>query len=168
LPDPTELLTAARHLLTNGPASTPSDGQLRRAISTAYYALFHKILRDAADRFIGGGDRASASYTILYRAFDHRVMKTVCEEINKVKMSFKYRQCLRRDALSQDMRGFASGFADLQALRHAADYDPSASFEASDVMAMIETTAGLMASFDRCAAIEQSDVLALLMVGARN
>ena len=57
--------------------------RLRRAVSAAYYALFHHVLRTGADRFIGTSRRHTAGYAMLYRSFAHARMKDVCQEIDK-------------------------------------------------------------------------------------
>ena len=41
-----DLLKQARHLSTKEP-SRPSQASLRRAISAAYYALFHRLVDEA-------------------------------------------------------------------------------------------------------------------------
>jgi uncharacterized protein (UPF0332 family) len=58
MPDPAELLAVARQLANSLPQ--PNDAQLRRAVSTAYYAVFHKILLAAAERFMGPGTESTA------------------------------------------------------------------------------------------------------------
>jgi hypothetical protein len=168
MPSSTDLLTVAR-LLSNASAQPPpSDAQLRRAVSTAYYALFHHILRAAALRFMGPGQEATAGYAILYRGFDHRRMKEICEGLQPSTMKGKYAYHLRRTAVSQNMRDFAGTFPELQDARHHADYDPVAVFLPSDVASLVDETEVAMDAFDRTAPDEQADVLALMLVGARN
>jgi len=50
---PHDLLAQARLLATKEPRR-PKDASLRRAVSTAYYALFH-LLTDEASRFLISG-----------------------------------------------------------------------------------------------------------------
>jgi len=47
-----DLLRQANHLATYEGAN-PSQASLRRAVSTAYYALFHLLIEDAAQRWQG-------------------------------------------------------------------------------------------------------------------
>lgn len=163
--DPSELLAAARLLVDGGP---PTDAQLRRAVSTAYYAVFHYILRAAADRFMGRAEAASAGYALLYRSFDHRHMKTVCGALRASTLRERFRRHLRRDSVSVEVQDFAGAFEELQDARHTADYDPVASLVISDVMALIQAAVVAMNTFDRVSPDEKSDVLALLMVRARD
>src|SRR5258708_2364680 len=71
-------LDRARLVSNSSDETQPTDAHLRRAVSTAYYALFHKVLRSAAQRFMGPDQERRAGFTILYRSFDHRHMKLVC------------------------------------------------------------------------------------------
>lgn len=92
MPDASDLLAVAR-LLAQPPAS---DTALRRAVSTAYYALFHKLLRDAAQAFIGPGNETTAGYAILYRGFDHGHMRSVCEALQVPMLKARWRVALKR------------------------------------------------------------------------
>ena len=49
VPDPAHLLEQAERLAAAPAKGQPRDADLRRAISTAYYAIFHAILTAAAD-----------------------------------------------------------------------------------------------------------------------
>jgi hypothetical protein len=135
VPDPSELIATARLLLGAPGSAAPTQAQLRRAASTAYYAVFHKVLRAAAERFAGLGQEHSGAYAILYRSFDHGHMKQMCEALLKSTLPDALKWRLRRDAVSQETRDFAGSFPALQEIRHLADYDPTIVFLASDVSA---------------------------------
>jgi hypothetical protein len=90
MPNPSELLALSRHLSTAADPIDLTDARLRRAVSTAYYAVFHTILRAAALRFMGAGQENAAGYAILYRSFDHRHMKTVCEALDVSTLKDRY------------------------------------------------------------------------------
>jgi hypothetical protein len=165
--DPSELIAVARSLANPGGPTPPNDAQLRRAVSTAYYALFHKVLRAAAERFMGANQENTAGFAILYRGFDHAVMKRICEALQVSTLKDRYKYHLRRTSVSQDMRDFAGAFPALQDARHLADYDPSVELLPSDVSSLVDAAEVAMEAFDRCAPDEQADVLALMMVGAR-
>jgi hypothetical protein len=124
--DPAELLAVARVLLAVGAPSPPGQAQLRRAASTAYYALFHKILRTAGERFAGSGQEESGAYAILYRSFDHAHRKRVCEDLQVSTLKDRIKGPLRRNTVSQHTRDFAGTFPAFQDIRHLADYDPTA------------------------------------------
>jgi uncharacterized protein (UPF0332 family) len=163
-----DLIDVARRLTDTSADPSPGHARLRRAVSTAYYALFHKVLGAASDRFLGSDRKATAAYGLLYRGFDHRTMRTVCEALHAAKLSERYRTQLGRLEISQDMRDFASLLPRLQRARQLADYDPATEFSASDASDRIDVAEAAIAAFDRAAPDEQTDVLALLLVGARN
>ena len=44
---------------------SPTQASLRRAVSTAYYALFHRVVQDAALRWQGSPGRAAVWNALL-------------------------------------------------------------------------------------------------------
>lgn len=166
MPDPVELLAVAR-LLAREDGIAPTDAQLRRAVSSAYYAVFHKILRAAAERFAGPGQEGSGAYGTLYRSFDHAHMSRVCDDLQASTLRDRVKRMLRRDSVSQQTRDFAGAFPELQEARHQADYDPTVRFRPSDVGSLIDAAEVAMVAFDLIPPDEQADVLALLMVRTR-
>ena len=167
MPDPAELIDVAR-LLLGSTASPPTQAQLRRAASTAYYAVFHKVLRSAAGRFTGTGQEHSGAYLTLYRSFVHSQMKQICEDLAKSNLPQKVKWSLRRDVVSQGTRDFAASFPALQEIRELADYDPTVGpWNASNIADVIDLAETAIEAFDRIPQDEQSDILALLMVRAR-
>jgi len=65
-----DLLRQADHLATYE-GLNPSQASLRRAVSTAYYALFHLLIEEAASRWSGTPE----ARTGIERGFQHGVMK---------------------------------------------------------------------------------------------
>jgi hypothetical protein len=57
----------------------PKDASIRRAISTAYYALFHFLLDEATGILVGEGPNDEAMRHILSRCFVHGRMWAACE-----------------------------------------------------------------------------------------
>ena len=51
-----DLLAQARSLATSD-AKKPKQANLRRAISSAYYALFHFLCEEVTKTFVGAGSR---------------------------------------------------------------------------------------------------------------
>lgn len=136
-------------------------------MSTAYYALFHKVSRDAAERFVGKADEDAAAYALLYRGFNHGRMRDIGKALGAPRLKEAWTKQLGRDAVSQDAKDFAAIFGDLQEARHAADYDPRIAFSSSDVSDLIEAADRGMEAFDRIAPDERAAILALMLVGAR-
>src|SRR5437016_5148668 len=67
-----DLLQEADHLVAYEGVN-PSQASLRRAVSTAYYALFHLLIEDAALRWSGSLE----ARTGIERAFQHGAMKNI-------------------------------------------------------------------------------------------
>lgn len=65
-----DLLQPANHLATYE-GNSPTQASLRRAVSTSYYALFHLLLEDASQHWLGSPEARHG----LERAFDHGQMK---------------------------------------------------------------------------------------------
>ena len=165
--EPAELLEAARLLTTPG-ATPPSEGRLRRAVSTSYYALFHTLLRAAAEHFIGAGRSTQPGFAILYRGFNHGRIKTVCIAVDVAQLSPSLARQLGRQVVHRDLRDCASSFVTLQGARHRADYDPHATFTHHDVTDLIEEAAVAMTVFHRAPAEERADFLALMLANPRD
>lgn len=69
---PEDLLEQAQHLARREP-KRPRQASLRRAVSTAYYALFHLLISEAILNWKRVADRED-----LARMFEHANMKTAC------------------------------------------------------------------------------------------
>jgi uncharacterized protein (UPF0332 family) len=105
------LIITARKLANASPRK-PRQAELRRAISTAYYALFHAMAKDAADMLVGvGADRPDKAWSHTYRALQHGEAKSACEAARGLNFP-------------PDIKLVADAFIKLQQHRHEADYDP--------------------------------------------
>lgn len=165
--DPRELIAVARMLAQTSGSPNLVDAALRRAVSSAYYALFHIVLKAAASRFMGPAQQGAAGFSLIYRGFDHSRMKKTCAELQKPMLKATIQQALGRTTVSQPVQDFAEVFPSMQDLRHLADYDPKIQFLASDVINLIDAAEAAMDDFDQVPPDEQADILALLLVGAR-
>ncbi len=67
------LLEAADTLLKERPRSSAFK---RRAVSTAYYAVFHALAKLCAENLLHSVDRTSDEYSRIYRALEHGSLKT--------------------------------------------------------------------------------------------
>jgi uncharacterized protein (UPF0332 family) len=61
--------------------STQAD--LRRAISSAYYGLFHFLLTAAADMLVGPDKRDTPYYGLVYRSIDHGQLRALSSRLSK-------------------------------------------------------------------------------------
>ena len=116
------LLDHARRLLSPaGHAATQAD--LRRSVSACYYAVFHLLVWEAADR-IGQSMNQPLRFRMM-RAFQHREMQRVCEQFGRIAASAvpKPLEGLVAAPLHPDLAFMAATFIELQDARHFADYD---------------------------------------------
>jgi hypothetical protein len=125
-----ELLEQAKHLLT----LPPNQANLRRAVSAAYYSLFHLLVRSTALKWTDPLHRAR-----IGRIFEHRRMKEVCaatiksagSEIGAKAPSSK------EDLQLQDLKKVAQTFISLQQARHEADYNLDGPLDSVDAQAQV-------------------------------
>jgi uncharacterized protein (UPF0332 family) len=104
--------------------STNTDYQdvvLRRAISSLYYGLFHRINEDAAG-LIAPNVSAATNHRIQ-RWFEHTTMKQICGRFLKEHLEQPLLSLVGTTA-SEDLQTVCRAFIELQEARHAADYDP--------------------------------------------
>ena len=69
----------SKAVVTSGVPSRPTD--LRRAISNAYYGLFHFAITAAADMVLGAANQATARYALVYRSVDHAHLRNLCDQV---------------------------------------------------------------------------------------
>ena len=136
--DPRDLIETARRLAEPG-AAQPTQADLRRAVSTAYYALFHCLSAAAADLLTGSGSRGPEWHQV-YRALEHGKAKRACRQQGALQ------------TYPTEIRNFAETFVELQGARHEADYALEGEYLMSDVLAIIDTAEDAINEF------EQADV----------
>ncbi len=118
--NPNHLLDQADSLISATSAGAPRQVDIRRAISAAYYSVFHYVATMAADEFIGNTQRGTQIYTFVYRSIDHRFFKELCTEVKKTSLAARYRKYIISGSLGIDIIHFASAVPGLQEKRHTA------------------------------------------------
>ena len=132
---PRDLMEAARALVESGPAP-PTQARLRRAVSTAYYAMFHCLAACAADLFIG--TVRGPAWHRTYRALEHGRARSAC------------RQAQTMPEFPAEVRDFADVFVVLQIERQQADYAlDTAAYRASDVLGYIASAERAISRFEQ-------------------
>ncbi len=161
------LLDQAAKLVVPPPAGPPRQVDVRRAISAAYYAVFHHVLTAGADAFVGVTKRGSPHYALLYRSVDHRSLRELCSEVRKQKPNRKYQQYAPADGFGADIKAFSTALIDLQEQRHAADYDPSILVRTYDAKLAIATAQNAIKRFYHADIDQQKSFLTLLLFPPR-
>lgn len=112
-----DLLNDAHHLAARG-GKNPRQSSLRRAVSTAYYALFHLLIADFVLNWRTKDQRAR-----LGRMFEHRKMSQAV---------FKF-QGGQLSPVEASLKTVITAFTQLQEDRHTADYDVATIWSRLDV-----------------------------------
>ena len=143
--DPTALIDSADHVVNNAPPIGPSREAIHRAISTAYYAVFHAISAVNADvqHGVPTNQTTAQAWTDTYRQMRH---------------GFATRSLSQNlFILTQDARQLANGFINLKTARETADYDPNRVMTVGDANFWIgEARAALIAMQAMTAADRQT------------
>jgi hypothetical protein len=165
--NPDHLLDQADQLIVPPPAGAPRQANLRRAVSNAYYAMFHFVIASAADEFVGVTQRNSARYALMYRCIDHRVISDVCQEVKKTQPSAKFVAYIPQGGFGSQIVAFASAIVDLQQRRHQADYDPTFRLKLSDANLSIATARTAIRRLKRAKNEQRKMLLTLLICRPR-
>ena len=102
-----DLIETARRLTESG-VPQPTQADLRRAVSTAYYAMLHCLAGTAADMLTGAS--LSPEWPRMYHALEHGKAWSACQQQGTTR------------AFPIEIRGFAGTFIDLQKVRQQADF----------------------------------------------
>ena len=114
----------------------PRQAMLRRAVSTAYYAMFNTLCKSNADVLVGASATGQDSQLWLdtFRSLQHNIAK------NRLAQYASARQ-------EPTLRTFARAFGKLQEQRIIADYDPTVDFTRSRVANLIDEAETATAAF---------------------
>lgn len=110
--------------------SEPNQANVRRAVSSAYYALFHLLIRDAILNWKHPSHRSR-----LARTFDHKRMKEASTAFLKEPGKIQNQESADTDpeqVLRFRLSTVTQAFVDLQQARHRADYEIDELFQPLD------------------------------------
>ena len=156
-----EDLLALAFRLARPAATEPEQASFRRAISTAYYALFHLLIQDAVEGWRG----SSTARLGLERKFEHKTMKEVS---NSVSRGWWRGWSTPSPKIPPELEVVTRAFVDLQESRLQADYDNSRIWKYADVLAKVDD---VRIAFDNWAIIRgqpaAKEYLLSLLVGVK-
>lgn len=149
-----ELISVAEGLAG---AEAPSDAALRRARSTAYYALFHHLARSCADLLIGDdiNERSKHAWYQAYRGLEHNEARKACSD------------ALVLEKFPEAIQDYGNEFKGLQARRHKADYDPYVEVFESEVRQDIANVHQIIEAFDALDRKDRSAFCAYVLLKRR-
>ena len=127
-----DLLEQAWHL-ANREAAHPSQASLRRAISAAYYALFHALIAEAIVALVPA--EPPNLRPLIGRTFAHADMKRACRAFMQGASGLNPAMASAiTPPIRPELLFVARTFAELQETRHEADYDTLAVFSKNNVI----------------------------------
>jgi hypothetical protein len=157
-----ELLDHAQAVLDS---TRPSEAALRRASSTAYYALFHLLIGEATANWARSQWRP-----LLGRVFEHGKMKGACSSVPGVnaKPQGKLPKIPFVQRTSTDhLRIVAETFILAQECRELADYETSSTWKLSDAAVQVERVADAFRSWKVISTEPEAQQLLVLMLGPK-
>ncbi len=133
-----DFITTARLLVEHPRRGRPLETNLRRAVSTAYYALFHSLAECCADSIAGSrqANRNSDAWLRVYRRLDH----------GTARMRFRNKTEIRK--FPAEVQRFANFFSEMQLRRQLADYAPDAAFEREEIRQRITESEDIIIQFE--------------------
>ena len=136
---PLSLIQTAKQLAGARSAGLPRETNLRRAVSTTYYALFHCLAKTCADTLVGASssNRSNKAWMQAYRSLQHSQARDRCNRAHSLKFP-------------QEIQDFAQLFPSAQRLRERADYNPNSVFTKSNVVRQIADAERVIRNFSRC------------------
>ena len=142
----------------NAGIGRPLQEELKRAVSTAYYALFLHLC-DATSNLMVGTLRPEPGRRVawqrMYRVLQHAPTRNKCRNRNEVQQ------------FSAGIRAFANRLVIAQEARHDADYDPFSKYSRQQVLDIITEARDAVEAFDAAPRQERLHFIAYLLASDR-
>jgi uncharacterized protein (UPF0332 family) len=143
-------------------AAQARQTDLRRAVSAAYYGVFHFALTAAADMVVGVGNRSTARYALVYRSVDHLRLRALCTQLSGTS-PHPALQPYEPPGTFGPIADFARVTGNLYEQRILADYDPSSNLTTNEVTVAISDAREAIKWFKQ-AAVEQQEAFLILLL----
>jgi hypothetical protein len=158
-----DLLQLAEEL-SNLHAPNHRQVDLSRAVSTAYYALFHLVISAATSNW-----SEEALRPILGRIFEHGKMKSACEaRISELNSYFEGNPSVSREqVVSIHLHWVANTFVQSQQQRNDADYNTAKVWTDTEVAALIASVSQAFKSWRIICREPAAQALLVSMLGGR-
>ena len=131
-----DLRAQARHLATLD-RTRPRQANLRRAVSAAYYSLFHLMIYEATGMMFGWHRDRRGFRRALARGFSHQSMAAACKSFQGGTLPTSITAAVGSLPIPAERRDLAAAFAKLQEERHRADYNMALPFTRSEVLSLL-------------------------------
>ena len=140
----------------------PRQANLRRAVSTTYYAMFHFLIDQSCRSVFGAAAGRSALRNILARGFDHGTMRDASQSFSGGTLLSWMQPIAPALVVPADVKIVARRFVLLQEARHRADYNLTALWTRDEVQRLISDTRD---SLSRWPAVAEDDATRLYLAG---
>ena len=139
--EPLDLIATARDLAGTPGGPLPRQTNLRRAVSTTYYALFHCLANNCADMLVGAdaSNRDEPAWEQTYRALQHGTAARRCDS-----------QGIAR--FPGEIKFLAAKFVDMKTKRESADYAAESDLTPAEVIADINDSEAAISRFRQATA----------------
>lgn len=145
----------------------PRQADVRRAISAAYYGVFHAIITEGTNLFIGITNKNSKNYGLAYRSVDHAWLRDLCREVQKATLPNRFKPFEPKNGFGPNIQAFAIALVELQEKRHVADYDITATMRQSDAILAVKTARAALRRFGKASKARRNAFLGLLLFRPR-
>ena len=155
-----DLIETARDLATLTPRRAgQAEANFRRALSTAYYAMFHCLANDAANLIIG--KKRSPAWHRVHRAPEHGVLKKACQN----------KETMKGFGFPPEIHYFTETFLVLQKMRQRADYalddNPQDPYYDKRVLGFIDSAKFAIEQFEQVDVQHRRNFVAYVLFKAR-
>lgn len=145
----TDLLDQAEMLAKREPKN-PKQASLRRAVSAAYYALFHLLAEAAARQFAGLCGRSTPeTVSLISRSFSHIDMKKASERFEKSELPVALQVPNEQYVAPADLILVSKVFGVLYSARMEADYNTGKLVARSEAQSLIEEARKAFSAWER-------------------
>jgi hypothetical protein len=143
-----DLLQQAQDLAQVDPRR-PKQANLRRAVSSAYYGLFHYLVAKASQAVVGTAPERLGFRQATARAFEHGTMKAACKAFESGTWPAALKTPMSSvGSVPVPLQQICLTFKDLQDQRHSADYDLAQRFTRTDVLATVRQVETAIQGFE--------------------
>ncbi|MEN3357377.1 MAG: hypothetical protein V7637_1359 [Mycobacteriales bacterium] len=148
-------------------APAPKPAALRRAVSAAYYAVFHQLVRSAARQIFGDDPVHEVDWQVASRWYSHHDVKVVSGWVVNQAGRRQLPQSLQLllDTPSPELIELAGIVSELQDSRIEADYVASEDLEADEVGFLVCQARRALALLTRLSGDRVSDNYLMLLLG---
>ena len=143
----------------NTGAGRPLQEELKRAVSTAYYALFLHLCAATADLMVGTLQPDTArrvAWQRIYRVLQHGATRNKCGNFSEV------------EKFPDGLQDFANRLVIAQGDRHNADYDPFSKYTRQEVLDLIAKAYNAIEAFDSTPRNERLHFIAYILGNDRS